>query len=72
MQLQQKITTFKKDHPRVFPFFQAVKDNTLRPGTIIDMKVTTPEGKEIACNIKVTENDIELFNALMDLRNNQE
>ena len=71
MQLQQKITTLKGDHPRVFPFFAALKENSIRPGTIVDMKVTTPEGKEMQCNIKVTENDIDLFNALMELRNSQ-
>ncbi len=69
MQLQQKIATFKSEHPRVFPFFSAIKENSIQAGTIVDLKVTTPEGQEMQCNIKVSENDIDLFNTLMELRN---
>ena len=70
MQIQQKINNFKNEHPRVIPFFLALKDSSIQAGTIVDMKVTTPEGKEMQCNIKVTDNDIELFNLLMEMKNN--
>ncbi|WP_049945943.1 MULTISPECIES: hypothetical protein [unclassified Butyrivibrio] len=67
MELQQRFNTFRLDHPRVFPFFQAVKESSMEVGTIIDMKVTTPDGVEKQCNIRITQNDIETFKTLMSM-----
>ncbi len=66
MQLQQRMQAFNADHPKVMPFMTAVKNNALVEGTIIDMKVTTPDGKTLESNIKLTANDIETMNLLMD------
>ena len=67
MELQKKFGTFKTEHPRVFPFFNAVREDALQEGTIFDMKITTPEGVSKQCNIKVTQNDIELFRSMMEM-----
>ncbi len=69
MQIHQKFNTFRTEHPRVAPFFGALKNSSLSVGTVLDMKVTTPEGREMQCNIKVTQNDIDLFNTLMEMGN---
>ncbi len=66
MQLQQRIQTFQQDHPKFLPFMMAVKDNALKEGTVFAMKVTTPEGKTIESNIKLTSNDIETLRMMMD------
>ncbi|SDB69764.1 MULTISPECIES: hypothetical protein [unclassified Butyrivibrio] len=71
MELQQKFNTFKAEHPRVFPFFNAVKDSSLQEGTIFDMKITTPDGASKQCNIKLTQNDIDLFRTMMDMGRQQ-
>ena len=70
MELQQKFNIFKQEHPRVLPFFNAIGSSSMEVGTIIDMKVTTPDGVEKQCNIKVTQNDIDTFNAIMNLKGN--
>ncbi len=70
MQLKQNFDTFNKEHPRVIPFFKAVSESSIEPGTVFDMKVTTPEGKEMQCNIKLTENDIETFHQIMNIGKN--
>ena len=67
MQMQQRIQTFQQDHPKVMPFFMAVKDNALLEGTVIAMKVTTPEGKTLESNIKLTANDIETIRMMSEL-----
>ncbi|MBR1855877.1 MAG: hypothetical protein IJ803_02245 [Oribacterium sp.] len=59
MQIQQRLQTFGQEHPKIGPFFNAVRTNALCEGTIIDMKVTTPDGKVMESNIKLTANDIE-------------
>jgi len=69
MQLQQKIQTFQQDHPKFVPFMTAVKNNALEEGTVFAMKVTTPEGKTIESNIRLTANDIETIRMMMDSGN---
>ncbi len=66
MQLQQRIQTFQQDHPKVMPFMMAVKENALQEGTVIAMKVTTPEGKTLESNIKLTANDIETIRMISE------
>ncbi|MCR4902272.1 MAG: hypothetical protein K6A23_05395 [Butyrivibrio sp.] len=71
MQLQQRFSMFSQDHPKVLPFFQAVGSNAMQEGTIIDVKVTTPDGKTMESNIKVTANDIETVRMMMSMGNGQ-
>ena len=61
MQIQQRIQTFQQDHPKFVPFLMAIRDNALEEGSVIAMKVTTPDGRTIESNIKLTANDIETF-----------
>ena len=65
MQLQQRIQTFQQEHPKVLPFFMAIKDNALEEGAVIAMKVTTKDGKTLESNIKLTANDVETINLMM-------
>ncbi len=69
MQMKQKYETFQKEHPKMLPFFTAVGNQALREGTIIDMKVTTPEGQTLESNIKLTANDIEIFRMMQEMKN---
>ncbi len=69
MQLQQRLQTFQQEHPKFLPFMTAVKDNALEEGTVFAMKVTTPEGKTLESNIKLTANDIETIRMMTDPAN---
>ena len=69
MQLQQRLQTFQQEHPKVGPFMMAIKDNALEEGTVIAMKVTTPAGKTLESNIKLTANDVETVRMMMDPEN---
>lgn len=69
MQLQQRLQLFHQDHPKSIPFLTAVKDNALQEGTIFAMKVTTPDGRTIESNIKLTANDIETMRMMSDPAN---
>jgi hypothetical protein len=69
MQLQQRIQTFQQDHPKFVPFMMALKDNALEEGSVFAMKVTTPDGRTIESNIKLTANDIETVKMMMDPAN---
>ncbi len=71
MQIQQRMQTFQADHPKVMPFFNAIKDTALEEGTVLAMKVTTTDGKTLESNIKLTANDIETFKMLTNPANMQ-
>ena len=53
--------TFNKNHPKFLPFMQAVGREAVTDGTIIAVKVTSPEGKEYNTNMKITQSDLDLF-----------
>ena len=66
MQMQQRLQTFQQDHPKVMPFFMAVKDTAMVEGTVLAMKITTPDRKTLESNIKLTANDIETMKMMSD------
>ena len=58
---------FTNNHPKFPLFIKAVSDNALMEGTIIEINVTTPEGKCYSSNIKLKEDDIEMMQMLQQL-----
>ncbi|MBO5461214.1 MAG: hypothetical protein J5983_05420 [Ruminococcus sp.] len=65
MKMKSAMDQFHKTHPRVMPFFKAVQEEGIRPGIVMELKVVTPEGKEMVTNIKVQPSDLELLQNLM-------
>ena len=59
--------TFCGNHPRFPAFVQAVKTAGIQEGTIIEVSVTTPEGKTLTTNMRLTASDMEAFNNLKGL-----
>ena len=53
--------TFTKNHPKFVPFMQAVGQDAIADGTIIEVKETSPEGKAYNTNMKITQSDLDLF-----------
>ena len=53
--------TFTQNHPKFVPFMQAVGREAIEDGTNIEVKVTSPEGKEYNTNMKITQSDLDLF-----------
>lgn len=53
--------SFTRSHPKFINFINALRSSYLKEGTVIEIKVTTEEGKSICSNIKLSEEDIKLF-----------
>ena len=49
------------------PFLTAVRDHGLAEGSVIDIKVTTPDGKNLATNIKLNANDMEAIQTILNM-----
>ncbi len=55
---------FQAGHPKFVQFLGYVLRNGIDEGTIIEITVTKPGADPVTGNIKVSEEDIELFNEL--------
>ncbi len=63
MGLKDKFNNSRKSHPKFVQFVDAVSKR-VEKGTVVDVKVTLPDGKVIESNININDADIELLNAL--------
>ena len=63
MQMKNLLERFQGNHPRV-PMFLADAGRSIDEGSIIEINVTTAEGKNLCTNLKVTAEDLELIQQL--------
>ena len=59
---------FTKNHPKFPQFVKAVKKNGFQVDTVIDLKLTYPDGNTIDTNLKITEDDLKLFEELKNIK----
>lgn len=67
LQLKSGWEQFRQNHPKFPLFMNAVSQNALAEGTIIEIKVTSPDGKNYSSNIKLTKGDTEFMGQMNDL-----
>lgn len=58
---------FQEAHPK-FPAFIKAASGTIQEGTIIEITIQTTEGKEVATNLRISSEDMELLRELSELR----
>lgn len=59
---------FTTSHPKFPMFLQASsKNNVIQENTVLEIKITTPEGKNLSTNVKLTNDDLALFNDLKEM-----
>ena len=66
MQMKGMLDEFKRNHPKV-PMFFSVAAQSIGEGSIIEITVTSPEGKKICTNMKVTESDLRLVEQMKSM-----
>lgn len=60
---------FDQDHPKFKNFMNAVwREQALRQDAVIEISVTSPEGKNYCSNIKLNAADIEMFEQLKSMK----
>lgn len=59
---------FTKNHPKFPQFIKALQSNGIKADTIIDVKITYPDGKTVDSNLKITESDLQLIEELKKLK----
>ena len=63
----QKKDRVKANDPKFLKYLSAVRQKAIREGTVIEFKVTTPEGEELSANLRLKEDDIALFQEITEL-----
>lgn len=58
---------FNNNHPKVMPFFNAANAKGITEGTIIEVKVRYTDETEYTTNVKVTAEDLEMFQQLREI-----
>ena len=68
MQFQQMWSDFTSRHPKFPMFLNAVSQHGIEAGTIIEIQIKRPDGKEFATNLKVAKEDMELFQSMKNMK----
>ncbi|MCR5771351.1 MAG: hypothetical protein K6G87_08990 [Butyrivibrio sp.] len=68
MKMMQRLSIFREQHPKFQAFLGNVSNGAIREGTIIEIKVTDPNGAEYISNIRLTRDDIETVEMLKNIR----
>ncbi len=58
---------FTQNHPKFPMFMNAIRSQGIEEGAVIEIIITSPEGKVLSTNIKVSQSDKELFTELVEL-----
>ncbi len=64
MKMKERMHIFQQEHPKVGPFFSMLREKAVSEGSVVELKVTTPEGEEYVTNIRLTANDVETIHIL--------
>ena len=65
--LKGGVDRFRANHPKFPMLINAVSQNALAEGTIIEINVTSPDGKNYCTNVKLNADDMDLFNSLKSM-----
>ena len=66
MKIMNAKTKFNASHPKFAAFLNAAFARGIQEGTIIQMKVTKPDGTEMTTNLKIKQSDLELLQELRE------
>lgn len=67
LQMKGAWDAFQKNHPKFLQFIKAVGKGALAEGTVMELTVTTAEGKTLSTNLKLTAQDMELFRQIQEV-----
>ncbi|MEE8886282.1 MAG: hypothetical protein SOI56_06925 [Eubacteriales bacterium] len=61
MAAKQRLNIFKSQHPKIIEYGKMLNEKAIEPGTVFEIKATTPEGQSYSANIRLTPEDVESF-----------
>lgn len=71
LQLKKAWDQFTGRHPKFPAFLKAMSKGAITEGTVLDITVTTADGRVISSNLKITAEDMALVEELKNLAGSQ-
>ena len=68
LKIKDRFSIFQSQHPKAISFLQDVAANAITEGSVIEIKVTTPDQKERVSNIRITQDDLKTIEILKNIR----
>lgn len=66
LQLKPLLGKFRASHPKFVQFFAAASQSGLAEGSVIEVSITNPDGKNLCTNLKLTQEDLEMFQTISE------
>ena len=66
LELKNLWNAFTRRHPKFPQFISAVQQAGISEGTVIEIQITTPDGRTFTSNLKVQQEDIEAVKSLQN------
>lgn len=67
MKISGMMRKFEENHPKIFSFFTATKDD-YQEGSVIEISVTKPGGEKKTANLRLNADDMEAIEMLKNMR----
>lgn len=67
MKIKGLLDKFRENHPKVPLFFNAVSQS-IDEGSVIEINVTTSQGKNLCTNMRVTSDDIDMIRQIKGMQ----
>lgn len=67
LQMKSAWDAFQRNHPKLPQFMKAVGKGALAEGTVMELTVTTAEGKTLSTNLKITAQDMEMIRQIQEI-----
>lgn len=67
MEFKRLRDAFAQRHPKFTMFLDAASKEGVQEGSVIEIQITSPEGKTLCSNLRVSQEDLELLNTLKHL-----
>lgn len=68
LQFRNDWNAFQQRHPKFVKFAIAVVQSGVPEGSVIEMKVTTPDGREMESNLRLSQEDIEFVKGFKNMQ----
>ena len=68
MQFKKYWDEFTARHPKFPLFLNAVASHGITEGSVIEIQIKRPDGKEFSTNLKVAKEDMDLFQTLKQVK----
>nr|WP_294665119.1 hypothetical protein [uncultured Blautia sp.] len=66
LEIRNMWSAFTRRHPKFPAFLSAVQQTGIPEGTVIEVQITTPDGRSFTSNLKVQAEDIEAVKSLQN------